>query len=70
MIHKNNLNSWVDCKFDGGQVLMQMVFHKFANCDFTNVVGDNVIYSSASPIILIFYNNTSAVSTLRSNISY
>jgi hypothetical protein len=40
---------WCMGKFDGGQVaLKQMVFIYIANCDFTNIVGDNVIYSSAS----------------------
>jgi hypothetical protein len=45
----NNLNAWVDCKFDGGQVALSNGFSQvIANCDFTNIVGDNVIYASAS----------------------
>jgi hypothetical protein len=67
----NNLNSWVDCKFDGGQVALKAngFSYVIANCDFTNIVGDNVIYSSASLYNSNFYNNTSAVSTLRSQTS-
>jgi hypothetical protein len=41
----NNLNAWVDCKFDGGGIALKL-FSKCdysCKCDFTNYTGSNVI---------------------------
>jgi hypothetical protein len=41
----NNLNAWVDCKFDGGGIALKL-FSKCdysCKCDFTNYTGTNVI---------------------------
>jgi len=66
----NNLNSWVDCKYDGNQTAYVNGSNNFsimANCDIRNTsgadytldVGDLSLYSCN------FYNNTPNVSTAK-----
>lgn len=70
----NNLNAWVDCKFDGGQTALNMGGQNYpiiANCDFTNYRGQNVINSNTVSLYSSnFYNNTPSASTLNSMITY
>jgi hypothetical protein len=45
----NNMDAWVDCKFDGGQTALTLGGQNgpiVANCDFTNYTGNNVIIST------------------------
>jgi hypothetical protein len=59
----NNLNAWVDCKFDGGGIALKLASQNatiVAKCDFTNYTGSNVIttnsismYSSSFTIIVL-----------------
>jgi len=65
----NNMNAWIDCKFDGGNQAFNgggdSVF--FANCDFKNYVGQNVIdINSCSLFNVKFSNNNTIGSTLNS----
>ena len=63
----NNMNAWVDCKFDGGVMAADMggELTIFANCDFTNFNGDYTLKSSSFNLINCnFYNNNNSKSTL------
>jgi len=65
----SNLNAWVDCKFDGGNMAVDMRGETtiFANCDFTNFTGDYALKSTNLNLINCnFYNNTNAKSTIYS----
>ena len=45
----DNLNAWVNCKFDGGDTALKLGSQNtpiVANCDFTNYTGTNVIKSN------------------------
>jgi len=71
----DNLNLWVDCKFDRGQKALDLGSQNFplvANCDFTNYTGTNVIKSNVISIYNSnFYNNNPSsgmISTIRGNI--
>ncbi len=46
----NNLNAWVDCKFDGGSTAFTGGGNDnvFVNCDFTNYTGLNLINTNKS----------------------
>lgn len=46
----DNLNAWVDCKFDGGTTALALGSQNnpiVANCDFSNFTGVNVIKTNA-----------------------
>jgi len=65
----NNMNAWIDCNFNGGSQAFNgggdSVF--FANCDFKNYVGQNVInINSCSLFNAKFSNNNTIGSTLNS----
>jgi len=56
----DNLDAWVDCKFDGGQTAFSLKAVNFpivANCDFTNFTGKNIASGSISFYNSNFYNN-------------
>jgi len=62
----NNLDSWVDCKFDGGITAIEsnISYPVAANCDFSNFTGENVIYGPISLYNSNFYNNRNTSGTL------
>lgn len=70
----NNLNAWVDCKFDRGQTALDMGAQNYpviANCDFSNYTGASVINSNSISIYSSnFFNNTSSAATLNAMITY
>lgn len=71
----DNLNAWVDCKFNGGKTALALNSQNAplaANCDFSNYNGDNVIKSN---VISIYNSNlfnnkitNSTIKTINSNI--
>lgn len=70
----DNLNAWVGCKFDKGQMALNMGAQNYpiiANCDFSNYNGGNVISSNSISLYSSnFYNNTPSSSILNSMITY
>lgn len=65
----NNMDAWVDCKFDGGSQALNGGGDStiFANCDFTNYTGSNVIKTNGfSAFSCNFYNNSVTTATLSS----
>jgi hypothetical protein len=65
----NNMDAWVDCKFDGGNQAFNGGGDStiFANCDFTNYTGSNVISTNSfSAFSCNFYNNSVKTATLSS----
>jgi hypothetical protein len=57
----NNMNAWIDCKFDNGGVAFSGGGDStiFANCDFTNFKGTNVIKANGFTMFNSnFYNNS------------
>ncbi|TRX22993.1 hypothetical protein [Flavobacterium franklandianum] len=66
----NNLNAWINCKFDNNDLAFDIYSHNFsfaANCDFTNHKGSNIIRDS--PLSLYncnFYNNNTTDAIIRS----
>ena len=57
----NNMDAWVDCKFDGGGQAFNGGGDStiFANCDFTNYTGASVLETNSLFIYNSnFYNNT------------
>lgn len=51
----DNLNLWIDCKFDNNGLAMDAYYHNFTtfvNCDFTNHTGVAVMKSANSPFLL------------------
>lgn len=49
----DNLDAWIDCKFDGGTTALALGAHNYplaANCDFSNYTGVNVIKSNTFSI--------------------
>jgi hypothetical protein len=70
----NNLNAWIDCKFDRGQTALDMGAQNYpviANCDFSNYTGASVINSNSISIYSSnFYNNSSSAATLNAMITY
>lgn len=70
----DNLNAWVDCKFNGGQTALNLKGNNFpiaANCDFTNFTGKHIINNGEISLYSVnFYNNSNTVSTIKSITSY
>lgn len=70
----DNLNAWVDCKFDTGSVALSMGGQNYpviANCDFSNYRGANVISSNSISIYSSkFYNNNPSSSVVNSMVTY
>jgi hypothetical protein len=66
----NYMDAWVDCKFDGGKIALNLAAQStpmVANCDFTNYNGANVIKSNAlSMYNSNVYNNNITSSTINS----
>jgi len=63
----DNLNAWIDCKFDGGQRALDMAGQNFpivANCHFTNYLGSNIIKSNTMSIYNSIFNNNSSAATI------
>jgi hypothetical protein len=65
----NNLDAWVNCKFDGNGTAITIGSSNFpivANSDFTNNYGDNVISGGVMSLYSCnFYNNPVKVSTTK-----
>lgn len=65
----DNLNAWINCKFDGNGLAMNISGHNFpiaANCDFTRNTGAHIIRDS--PLSMYncnFYNNYTTEATIR-----
>lgn len=70
----DNLNAWVDCKFDGGKTAFNMAGQNnpiIANCDFTNYRGVNLINSNSISIYNSnVFNNIITGSTIASSYAY
>jgi hypothetical protein len=70
----NNLNIWLDCKFDGGKTafLMGCNYPIIANCDFSNYTSGEYVISSNSISIYSsnFFNNNPVKSIISSVMSY
>jgi hypothetical protein len=70
----DNLNAWINCKFDGNSLAIDISGNNFplaANCDFTNHTGPNIIRDS--PLALYscnFYNNAPTDAVFRAQGSY
>ena len=70
----DNLNAWINCKFDGNSLAFDISGHNFpiaANCDFTNHKGPNIIRDS--PLALYscnFYNNATTDAIIRGQGSF
>jgi len=66
----DNLDAWVDCKFDGGKIALALNAQNAplaANCDFTNFTGTNIITSNVFCIYNSkIYNNRITGSTFNS----
>ena len=66
----DNLDAWVDCKFDGGKTALALGGQNAplaANCDFTNYTGVNVITSNVFSLYNSnLYNNRVTGSTINS----
>lgn len=64
----DNLDAWVDCKFDGGKTAFALSAQNAplaANCDFTNYTGANIITSNIFSIYNSnIYNNRVTSSTI------
>jgi hypothetical protein len=69
----DNLNAWVNCKFDGGTLALDLQQHAYpiiANCDFNNYKGVNLIKSNIISIYnSIFSGNTMSSSIIKTPIS-
>lgn len=67
----DNLDAWVDCKFDGGKTALALAGQNYpivANCDFSNYNGVNVINTNAiSMYNANVYNNNITGSTIVSS---
>lgn len=70
----DNLNAWVDCKFDGGQTALSLSANNYplaANSDFTNFKGNFTISSGEISLYNVnVYNNSNTKSTIKSITSY
>lgn len=67
----DNLNAWVDCKFDGGQTALLLASQNYpivANCDFSNYNGVNVINTNSISMYNtnVFDNNVSGSTIIAS----
>jgi hypothetical protein len=72
-IRASNLNMWVDCKFDGGNIAVGMNADKdmFVNCDFSNFTGEHTLIANTINLLSCkFYNNANTKSTLNCPTSY
>ncbi|WP_281337154.1 hypothetical protein [Flavobacterium eburneipallidum] len=63
----NNLNSWVDCKYDGNRIAYSNGSNNFsimANCDFTNTTGEYVAKGGDLSLYgCNFYNNRPTIAS-------
>lgn len=70
----DNLNAWLDCKFDGGKIALALQGNNspiIANCDFTNFAGANIILTNSISIYSSnFYNNSITNSTINSVVTF
>lgn len=65
----DNLNAWINCKFDNNQSALTLGGHNFpiaANCDFTNNKGQYTISGELSLYNCNFNNNTPTKATFMS----
>lgn len=63
----DNLNAWIDCKFDGGQRALDLSGHNFpiiANSIFSNYTGTNIIKSNGMSIYNSIFNSNSSTATI------
>lgn len=63
----DNLNAWIDCKFDGGQRALDLSGHNFpiiANSIFSNYSGINIIKSNTMSIYNSIFNNNSSAAII------
>ncbi|WP_289661653.1 hypothetical protein [Flavobacterium panacagri] len=67
----DNLDAWVDCKFDGGKTALTLAGQNYpiiANSDFTNFNGVNVLTSNSISMYNVnVYNNKNTGSTIVSS---
>lgn len=73
MTRANNLNLWVDCKFDGGLMAFEGngSFTTMANCDFSNYSGNYVMkFKFLSLYNCKFNNNSPQISILNSSVVF
>lgn len=69
----DNLNAWINCKFDGNNLAIDMSGNNFpiaANCDFTNHNTDYVISGDMSLYNCKFQNNSPAKAILLAKQSF
>lgn len=63
----DNLNLWYNCKFDGGQIALELEANNFpivSNCDFINYSGTEVIKSNVVSIYNSNFSNNSTTTTM------
>lgn len=68
----DNLDAWVDCKFDGGRTAIALNAQNAplaANCDFTNFTGVNIISSNIFSIYNSNLYNNKVTSSIINSIS-
>lgn len=68
----DNLDAWVDCKFDGGKTAIALNAQNAplaANCDFTNFTGTNIISSNIFSIYNSNLYNNKVTSSIINSIS-
>ncbi|MFD2942099.1 hypothetical protein [Flavobacterium notoginsengisoli] len=68
----DNLNAWVDCKFDGGTMALSLTAQNSplaANCDFTNYSGVNIITSNVFSIYNSHVYNNKVTGSIMNAIS-
>lgn len=69
----NNLNAWVNCKFDNNKSTLTLGGNNFAtaaNCDFTNNTGDYTISGELSLYNCKFQYNTPVKATFMSKLTF
>jgi len=70
----NNMNMWLNCKFDGNETSMSIGSHNYsivANSDFTNTYGEHIIRGGdLSMYNCDFYNNPVTKASMRMYITY
>jgi hypothetical protein len=69
----DNLNAWVNCKFDNNRLVIDMSGNNFpiaANCDFTNNTGNYTISGELSLYNCKFQYNTPSKATFMSKLTF
>ena len=69
----DNLNAWINCKFDNNQSALTLSGHNFAiaaNCDFANNTGNYTISGELSLYNCKFQGNTPTKATFMSKLVF